>query len=132
VSFELEFKRATEIVINANEKVIRGAALELFGAIIKLTPVDTGRLRGNWQASVNTPLSSVSSTTDKGGNSTLTRSKAGIAAFSLSDVIYFTNNLPYAETIENGSGKRRPVGMVKSSIKAFTPYLEKIARKVKK
>jgi hypothetical protein len=132
VSFEKEFNKATEIVIDANEKVVRGAALELFGAIIKLTPVDTGRLRGNWQASVNSSLKSVVSTTDKGGSSTITRAKSAVNKFALKDVIYFTNNLPYAEVIENGSAGRRPNGMVRNSVKAFIPYLEKMARKYKK
>jgi len=132
MTFESEFKKASEIVIDANEKVVRGAALELFGAIIKLTPVDTGRLRGNWQASVNSPLKSELNTTDKSGNTTQSKAKAAVNGFGLKDVIYFTNNLPYAEVIENGGPGRRPNGMLRNSIKAFKPELEKMARKYKK
>ena len=41
--FRLEFKEGTE-------KTMRGVAIKLWSAIIKATPVDSGRARSNWFA----------------------------------------------------------------------------------
>ena len=37
------------------DQVRRASALELFRLVIFATPVDTGRLRGNWQTTINSP-----------------------------------------------------------------------------
>ena len=47
--FKLNLAKATK----ASEKVARSALTELFSSIVISTPVDTGRLRGNWQISDN-------------------------------------------------------------------------------
>ena len=37
------------------DETSRAIVLELFGSVIKDTPVDTGRARGNWQTTIGTP-----------------------------------------------------------------------------
>lgn len=130
MSFEAEYDRATNIVINANEKVIRAAALELFKAIIVPTPVKTGRLRGNWQASINSPRTSELADVDSSetGGPTILKGEEATRGYSIKDTIYFTNNLPYAEVIEFGGLNRRPFAMVRNALKIFGPALEKMAR----
>jgi len=52
-----------------------------------------------------------------------------VKRYNLSDdSIWFTNNLPYADRVENGWSTQRPQGMVRSTVKMFKPLIESIAR----
>jgi len=66
------------------------------------TPVKTGRLRGNWQCSLNMPLSGEIET---GGGVALSKAQSTTAGAKITDSIYLVNNLPYAQKIENGSSE---------------------------
>ena len=49
----------SQIVARANGHVddrIRVATSEVFSNIIQMTPVDTGRARGNWQCTIGAPF----------------------------------------------------------------------------
>lgn len=85
--------------------VFRAVGLDMFGRIVKRTPVDTGRLRNNWQI---TPR------------------------VNLGQRLFITNNLPYAKPIEDGHSKQAPQGMVKVTVSEFDSIVNKAARSVKK
>ncbi len=55
MSFALDVTRFVEKAKKNPEKVIRQVSIKLFSAIIKASPVDTGRFRMNWMASGSTP-----------------------------------------------------------------------------
>lgn len=94
------------------DKVRRASVLELFKLVIMATPVDTGRLRGNWQTTINSPAGSEISRDDPSGAAALAEAMANLG--SLADVVWFTNNLPYAERIEyEGWSRQAPEGMVR-------------------
>ena len=91
-------------------RIFRGTALSLFGKIVVRTPVDTGRLRGNWQVQLNSaPTGILEGTKEQSGKTTA----------KLGDSIYIVNNLPYAEVIENGDATHKPHGMIKLSVAEF-------------
>lgn len=132
-----KFKNRTE---EAATKIFRGTALNLFGKIIKRTPVGDpdvwqnpdsapsgyagGRLRSNWYSSINTP-SKTKDGAGEGAKSTTDRAKLG-------DSIYFVNNLEYAGAIENGHSRfQAPYGMVRITILEFENTLKKEAAKHK-
>lgn len=104
------------------EKTMRGAALELFGAIVQDTPVRTGRLRGNWQSSLNTPSDEILE------SYTPQDLKKPLAGYKLNDILLLCNNLAYAERIENGYSQQRPNGMVKVNVQRFQSILDAQAR----
>ena len=100
------------------DKVRRASVLELFKLVIYSTPVDTGRLRGNWQTTINTPKWGVIDRDDAGGAAALAEAMANLG--SLVDVVWFTNNLPYAERIEyDGWSKQAPEGMVRRHLASW-------------
>jgi hypothetical protein len=120
-------------------KVLRGTALAMFGQVVQRTPVDTGRLRGNWQVELNNiPRSTVKQTPSGAisqGNAEINRSKAN-------DAIYIINNLPYARVVEyglypdgpntaGGYSRQSPQGMVRVTVAEFRREVEKQARSVK-
>lgn len=114
------------------EKVFRGTALSLFGKVILRTPVDTGRLRVNWQTDINKPASGTLTITDKSGVKAIQQASTEAIKAKLGDSIYMVNNLPYAEVIENGSSTQAPQGMVKVTVTEFKREINKQARKVNK
>lgn len=129
MSFESEFDAAVKSINLTNEKVIRATAIQLFSAIVKSTPVDTGRLRGNWQTTLSSPASGTLDVTDPSGGSATSKIESVAGQFTLADEsIWFTNNLPYAEIIEEGSQSRRPYKMVATNVAIFVPILEQKAR----
>jgi len=107
------------------EFVARGVILDLFANIIFDTPVDTGRLQGNWQTSVGSPTSTP-----------LDRKNAAVTILEVQstvkgpDLYFFTNNLPYAERIEfdGWSHTKAPAGMVRINIDKTEQLLNKRAR----
>ncbi len=93
--------------------------LKLFKAVIMDTPVDTGRLRGNWQTQHFSPNLSTKSRPSKAGSSALSRARKAIKFAPMRNDIFFTNNLPYAEAIENGWFARAPQVMVGKNVLRF-------------
>ncbi len=97
------------------DKVRRASVLELFKLVIMATPVDTGRLRGNWQTTINSPAGAAITRDDPSGAAALAEAMANLG--SLADVVWFSNNLPYAERIEyEGWSRQAPEGMVRRHI----------------
>ena len=133
MSFSGDIKRFTEKAEKAALMVFRGAALEVTSAIIRRTPVMTGRLRGNWQTQLNrAPSGTVTSHASKA----LSRSKAETSRANLTDSIYMVNNLPYAEVIERGrvgnkGSEQAPQGMVAVTVNDFKRAVARHAKRNK-
>ena len=123
------------------------SAITLFSNIIMATPVGNpdfwqgngkapagytgGRLRGNWQASINVPDNSTSKQIDPSGGKTLKDMSAKMLGVTGDESLFMTNNLPYAVSIEYGhSKKQRPMGMVRVSIAAFEDAVKSALQKV--
>lgn len=94
------------------ERTVRAVKLELFRSVILDTPVDTGRARGNWQATLDSPA------TEEIENESMSTALAGVAANlgKVNDVSFLANNLPYIEELEDGSSKQAPAGMVRRNM----------------
>lgn len=123
----------------------RAAAIQIFSAVIMATPVGNasqwqrpssappgyvgGRLRGNWQATLNAPAATKLDVIDAGGGLTINNAQAAIAGAVGDQKIYLTNNLPYASRIEFGAhSKQAPSGMVRVSILAWNNAVEAAVR----
>lgn len=81
---------------------MRQVSLKLFSAIIKASPVDTGRFRMNWQASGSSPATGEVPGTDKTGSNAINAMSTFITATNYWEEMTLSNNLPYAEVIEYG------------------------------
>jgi hypothetical protein len=55
MTFSLDIKEFAKKVDKNIDDVGRTVAIDLFSAIVKQSPVDTGRFRNNWNASINAP-----------------------------------------------------------------------------
>lgn len=118
--FKINAKKAQDIA----ENVARRAFTELFSNIIVSTPVDTGRLRGNWQISESFG-SDETGIRDRGGRTTIARVKGFLNGYDMKGPIAFFNNVPYAVRIEQGHSKQAPVGMVAVNVANFGSIVNK-------
>jgi hypothetical protein len=117
MSFTLDLKRFTEKEGEARDDIVSGIEIELFNSVIRDTPVDTGRLRGNWFPSVGAEGNETSEDIDPTGQQAQQRSTAFVSGLSGGRLTYLTNNLPYAVPIEFGhSAVKAPAGMVRKNV----------------
>lgn len=112
MSFSDDVRRFAVKAAEAHDKIARTAALELFSSVIRSTPVDTGRARGNWQTSVGQPTPNEIDRDDKSGAQAIGEVQARTPEGSGQEV-FLTNNLPYIYSLEFGSSKKAPEGMVR-------------------
>jgi|TARA_R110000823_G_scaffold7950_7_gene28663 hypothetical protein len=129
MSFAKDLDKITLNLSGYAENMVRATLFNLSYRIIKESPVDTGRFRGNWQASVNTPKVTQLKRKDRTGTSTITAVNNVLEKFSMGQTFYLTNNLPYARRLEYGShSKQAPNGFLRINVMRVQSELEK-ARK---
>lgn len=124
MSFARDVERITARMKAKGNEVVQETTKELFTATVFDTPVDTGRLRGNWQCTINIPASGE---LDRfGGEGPKSEIYGTVTAPGL---FYLTNNLPYAERIEyDGWSQQAPQGMVRINARRVHHVLRKHAR----
>ena len=100
MDFAGQIKTFSTKAIAKSEKAFKNTCIGLSVAIQQDTPVDTGRLRGNWQPSVNTPATSTLMDTDPSGSKVMQKIQDTGQRIKLGDTYFFTNNLIYAYPLE--------------------------------
>lgn len=113
------------------ETVMRSVSLKLFSAIIKASPVDTGRFRGNWQTTGVTPATGLLAGVDPTGNKAVNSAATFITNAPGWNTFTLTNNLPYAERLEYGWSKQAPTGIVRVNVIRFQQLINEEAAKVR-
>lgn len=84
------------------ETVSRGFTLRLFDAVVRDTRVDTGRLRGNWNAATGTIDRTTTEAVDKRpGGGLRSEMRAKVSPLALNTL---SNSLPYAVVWEEKDG----------------------------
>ena len=129
--FTLDIKNFVEKAKKNPETVARQVSFKLFSAVIKASPVDTGRFRMNWQTAGAVAPGGVIDGTDKGGAAAIGDAASYIFAASDWNEFTLTNNLPYAERLEYGWSNQAPQGMVRVNVARFNTLLEEEAAKVR-
>lgn len=131
MSFALDVSKFVEKAKKNPEKVMRQVSIKLFSAIIKASPVDTGRFRMNWMASGGTPASGITDATDKSGNIATGNATSFVLKATDWREFTLTNNLPYAQRLEYGWSQQAPAGVVRVNVSRFQQLINEEANKVK-
>jgi len=138
VSFGAQLAAFGEKAKVKQEQALRKVSLELFGRVIMRTPVDTGRLRGNWQATTDTPAereldrndnSSPANQRGAGSSSAKQEMEEFVLGADRPTNFYLTNPLPYAIPIEYGDphgSQQAPQGMVRISVAEFQDVVDEV------
>jgi len=125
VSFSDDVQKYAGKAGKSVDETMRAIALELFGSIIKDTPVDTGRARGNWQTSIGAPAAGEVDRLGEG--EAIKEVSATVADFSGGKVIYLANNLVYIKSLEEGGSDQAPAGMIRKNIVRIQQIVKKAA-----
>ena len=102
--------------------------MRLFRAVVMDTPVLEGTLRGNWQASSVSPITSELGMRDSA--QVFAEMEAVLSGARMTDDIYLRNNLPYAYPIEyyGHSSVKAPQGMVRKNVMRLSQIAEAVKR----
>ncbi|MEA1029414.1 HK97 gp10 family phage protein [Pseudomonas sp. N-137] len=112
-SFELQLAEFAAQAKDAIDASLREIIIELGGSLIRMSPVDTGRFRGNWQFSITAPAGGTLDTVDPTGAETTARLVGDSIEFRAGTTGFIVNNLPYAIPLEYGHSDQAPGGMVR-------------------
>jgi len=99
----------------------RKTALNLLVDLVRQTPVDTGRARGNWQMNIKTPKLDIIENTSSSESISVALGVASKTKSVKYPVIYITNNLPYIVPLNNGhSTQNKVIKWVEGAMKRAT------------
>jgi len=102
-------KRTNSSIDNAVTQICATAS----DLIIRKTPADTGRARGNWFATIGAP-STETSETRRANDATM--DALATSKIASGNIFYLTNNLPYIRRLEYGYSKQAIKGMLRISV----------------
>jgi hypothetical protein len=121
-----EFAEKLRIKAGTLQKKI---TFDMHGDIMQRTPVDTGRARANWFATVGEPSKEVHLYADaKSGDSAIPQPQSPPLEIDGTRDTYIINNLPYIKPLDEGHSKQAPNGMVKLAMAAQDQRLEEAVR----
>lgn len=120
-------RNAERIVGERLDRLGRAVSLELLGRLMRATPVDTGRARGNWNASVG----SEDGTTNDERREQQALSEGGqrIARLRLGagERLYLSNGLPYIGKLNDGHSQQAPAAFIQLTVEEMRPFVERAA-----
>lgn len=116
MSFAVDIKAFAKKTGQNAEEQAAATLFKLNSLVVNRTPVDTGRARGGWVASVGSPSQS-KGRASKSGSSAINRANAQAEkAVKEKDIYYLVNNVQYIAILEYGSSAQAPSGMVRISM----------------
>lgn len=110
------------------DKLVRAVALDITGTIVKRTPVDTGRARGNWMLTVGAPSSATVTQLDPAGAMAQAKALGALASYRPGASVFIVNNLPYIIPLEYCSSKQAPGGMVRITAREWKAKIARVAQ----
>jgi len=110
--FKIDLQKGVNNTVSKMTFIIKKVSIDIIKSVIKMSPVDTGRFRGNWQVGKNSAVTTVLETLDKTGANTLAIGIGEISTVKMGDSVFINNNLPYATSLENGHSNQASQGMV--------------------
>ncbi|MFA0813359.1 hypothetical protein [Microbulbifer epialgicus] len=126
MKFSASLKQFNEDALAEADRVYRASNIELFNSVIRDTPVDTGRARGNWQTTIGTHAQSSSLRLDRSGAEAQTEVIKNVGG--LDNVNYLINNLPYIQPLEYGHSKQAPAGMVRRNVLRIQSIIRRLIK----
>lgn len=119
-----EWIEETEVSVEDTLQTVTNA---LARSAVTLSPVDTGRFKGNWQLTLNSPTTSSLIRYDREGSATLHDIASTSNAIKAGDVMYIENNVEYGQLLEDGHS-RQSEGMVRITGMRFPRIVDDAAK----
>ena len=97
-----------------NDSIVK-VALDIDRRVVNRTPVDTGRAKGNWIASVGIPDTRQLKV---GGQDSISQAKSTLSNFKGFKKIIIQNNLPYIQRLNDGWSLQAPPGYIQAEMQS--------------
>lgn len=133
-----EWVEDTEYRINETLQTI---AIKVGEMVVRLSPVDTGRFRGNWQMTIDSTSSASLVRYDQNGQSTINAIAAVANTFTAGQIAYIQNHVlygtdlelglyngPTAKVTDEGYSRQAPAGMVRITEMEFINIVNQAVR----
>ncbi len=141
MDFTKAMEQWTKQVSLKMDNIFKDVVILVGESVVRISPVDTGLFRGNWQLTVDGEESSELNRLDPTGGAALASItsraqglKAGQIAYILNhleygyDLEYGTYNGPTAKVTEQGFSRQAPEGMVRVTEARFISIVEEAIR----
>ena len=113
MSFAADIANFADKAKLSHDQAVVAVCSKLTSLVIAKTPVDSGRARGNYYATIDSYSNEQSETRTE---SEALSSGLNTAKQASGKLFTLTNNLPYITKLEYGSSKQAPAGMVRTSL----------------
>lgn len=112
--------------IDAADEILQIITFKIGQSVVMLSPVDTGRFRGNWQLTINGGSDMSLLREDQSGAATLSDMARTVGTLSMGQVAYIQNHVLYGFDLEHGSSPqaRDPDGMVLVTAAKFNQIVQ--------
>lgn len=127
-NFALELAKFAEQATEAIDASLREIIIEVGNSLIRMSPVDSGRFRGNWHLSIDVVESVTFNELDPQGKEAIAAIAAAVSDFTAGQTAYLINNLPYAIPLEYGHSTQAPQGMVRVTLARFQAIVNQAVR----
>lgn len=127
-SFAAQLQQFSAKTQEKMDAVFQDIVIEIGESVIHLSPVDTGRFKGNWQLTINAPSMISLDNYDKQGGKTLTELVRRANELTIGQKAYIVNNLRYAIPLEYGYSQQAPAGMVRVTLSRFQQIVNDAVR----
>lgn len=126
--FTLQLQQFAAKAKDKADGVVGEVVAQVVSSVDMLSPVRSGRFRGNWQLRVGSLPSGVREKLDPTGRDTVAANLSAIPEDASGKVYFLTNNLPYAQRLEHGYSKQAPAGMVGITVTRFQDIVDDAVR----
>jgi hypothetical protein len=119
----VQIKRVVDTMNKGISRAVGEAAFSAFQAVVIASPVDTGNFRGNWQVALHTPSLNTLSGEDFSAGEVIGSAQPLFDRYEMAtggqpNIIFFSNNVPYARRLNQGHSQQAPAGFVQKAIRA--------------
>lgn len=127
-SFSAQLGQFAEQTKEKMDAIFQDVIVELGESVIMLSPVDTGRFKGNWQLTADAPSNQSLINYDKEGFRTLEKLVSVANTLEAGQKAYIVNNLRYSIPLEFGYSQQAPSGMVRVTLARFQQIVNDAVR----
>jgi hypothetical protein len=131
VDFDDQIAEWVESTQTTIDEALQTIAIKVGTNLVHLSPVDTGRFKGNWQLSVGEMTGNSLIRYDQEGYSTIAEMATNARTFTAGQIAYIQNHVLYGYDLEYGSSKQAPDGMVGITELQFQRIVDEAVRLVK-
>ena len=126
--FEDVINRWVEETEDSVKSILQTLVFRIGNEVVRLSPVDTGRFKGNWQLTIGAPSASSLLRYDESGGITLGDMQRVVRTLTPGQVAYIQNTVAYGYDLEYGSSGQAPEGMVRITQAKFAMLVNEAVR----